>query len=318
MPNILLALDFGGTKHTAATLELGHPNWKEFKRIYSPPGADAIYDIHTMIEMAHSLLKGEMPAAIGVSFGGPVHAQTGIVRLSHHVPGWNDIALAKILTDEFNSPCCIDNDANVAALGEHLYGAGKGVNSLMYITVSTGVGGGIILNGEIWQGRDSMAGEIGHTVVDPQGPLCLCGKHGCIERFASGPYLAQNALGLLETHPHQGKILRELIRDKLDGLSGEIISVAAQRGDDIAQEVLRKAAWALGVGIGNVANLLNLHRFILGGGVTKTGSIFWDTIRQEARKIALPEINYEVSRAKLGDEAPLWGAVGLAKGLISF
>ncbi len=181
----ILALDFGGTKLAAATVKIGSREWLGYERRLSPPNADALSDVEIMRSLISSLLQGAKPAAIGVSFGGPVDGATGMVRLSHHVPGWENIPLKILLEDEFKAPTNINNDANVAALGEHRFGAGRGYDSLFYITISTGVGGGWILNSKPWQGASGMAGEIGHMVVDPNGPMCLCGKRGCIERLAS-------------------------------------------------------------------------------------------------------------------------------------
>jgi glucokinase len=207
----------------------------------------------------------------------------------------------------------VDNDANVAALGEHRFGAGKGYDSLLYITVSTGVGGGWILNNRIWHGAESMAGEIGHTVVEPAGPVCTCGKRGCLERLASGLYIAQRAREWLETQPGQGGILRSLTGDDLEAVTAKLVSQAAAQGDNLAWEALEVAARALGIAIGNAANLINPQRFILGGGVTKAGERFWETIRRVARETAMPEVHFDVVPAALGDDAPLWGAVVLAE-----
>ena len=310
---LFLVLDFGGTKHTAAVVAQGEREWRACRRVFSPPGADAAYDLATMRALAGELLAGEQPAAIGVSFGGPVDASTGTVRLSHHVPGWENTPLRAILEAEFGAPASVDNDANVAALGEHRFGAGQGTESLMYITVSTGVGGGWVLNGQPWRGAEGMAGEIGHTVVDPHGPLCLCGKRGCVERLASGPYIAQRAREWLETQPERGQVLRELAGHDLQAVTAQLVSQAAAQGDGLAWEALEVAAWALGVGIGNAANLVNPQRFILGGGVTKAGERFWEVVRRTARQTALPEVHFEVVPAALGDDAPLWGAVALAE-----
>jgi glucokinase len=313
MKRLWLALDFGGTKHTAAVLAQGSSSWHALERTFSPPNADADYDIQTMLALAEKVLAGDAPDAIGVSFGGPVDATTGTVRLSHHVPGWENTPLRKMLEAKFGAPARVDNDANVAALGEYRFGAGRGCTSLLYITVSTGVGGGWILNGQPWRGADGMAGEIGHTVVDPQGPICLCGKRGCVERLASGPYIAQQARDWLIERPNQGRILRELVSGDLEKITGKLISQAAAQGDELAWEILRTSAWALGVGIGNAANLVNPQRVVLGGGVTKSGERFWDVIRQTARKTALPEVMIDIVPAELGDDAPLWGAVALAE-----
>lgn len=326
-PACILALDFGGTKHTAATVSLERLaaihngdraalGWDQHRRAFSPPGADATYDIDTMLRLGRELLAGSPPAAVGVSFGGPVDADAGLVRLSHHVPGWENIPLARQLAQAFQAPACVDNDANIAALGEHRFGAGQGSEHLMYITVSTGVGGGWILNGRPWRGYESMAGEIGHTVIDPQGPVCLCGKRGCLERLASGPYMAQDARQEMEADPQAGPVLRQIVGGDLGNLSGVAIAQAAAQGDPLAGRLLDRSAWALGVAIGNAANLINPQRFILGGGVTKSGPRFWETIRHTARQTGLPEVHFDVLPAALGDDAPLWGAVALAEELL--
>jgi glucokinase len=295
-----------------------------------PINANADTDLEIMRSLIDSLLKGAKPDAIGVSFGGPVDATTGKVRLSHHVAGWENVPLGDLLEKEFGVPAGVDNDANVAALGEHRFGAGQGYDSLFYITVSTGVGGGWILNGQPWRGSEGMAGEIGHMVVDPSGPVCLCGKRGCVERLASGLYIAQDVREVLlneppsrsvsEGHRRQGRqggdILRELVGDNLELITGQVVSEAAAAGDNLAQEILYRAGWALGVSIGNVANLINPQRFVLGGGVTKAGEGFWDVLRKVARETALPEVNFEIVAAALGDDAPLWGAVALAEDVL--
>ena len=316
MTPLLLALDFGGTKHTAAVISPGQRQWQAHQRAFSPPNADASTDLKIMISLAHEVLAGEKPTAIGVSFGGPVDFTTGTVRLSHHIPGWENIELQRLLESEFGATASVDNDANVAALGEHRFGAGQGYNSLLYITVSTGVGGGWILNGQPWRGAGGMAGEIGHTVVDPNGPMCLCGKRGCVERLASGPYIAQQVKEWLQAESNQGKVLRTLVKDNVEDITAQLVSQAAEQGDNLASQALEQAGWALGVAIGNTANLINPQRFVLGGGVTKAGERFWEVVRRVARETALPEVDFEIVPATLGDDAPLWGAVALAENLL--
>lgn len=316
MTPLLLALDFGGTKLTAAVISPSSQQWQAHRRVFSPPHADANTDIKIMITLAREVLRGKQPTAIGVSFGGPVDFITGTVRLSHHVPGWENVELRSLLESEFNAPTSVDNDANVAALGEHRFGAGQGMSSLFYITVSTGVGGGWILNGKPWRGASGMAGEIGHTVVDPNGAICLCGKRGCVERFASGPYVAQQVKELLQRQTNQGQVLRNLVNNNLENITAKIVNQAAMQGDSLAIKALETAAWALGVGIGNTANLINPQSFILGGGVTKSGERFWQVVRRVARETALPEVDFEIVPAAFGDDAPLWGAVALAEDLL--
>lgn len=312
----ILAFDFGGTKLSAALVAADSvkaafmstspftavpPPWQAIRRVFSPPGADGTSDLATMIALGRELLAqatpaGEHLAAIGVSFGGPADATQGLVRLSHHVPGWEATPLQALLEAEFGVPVRLDNDANTAALGEYHLGAGQGHEHLFYVTVSTGVGGGWLLHGRIWRGVEGMAGEIGHTVADPHGPLCLCGKQGCVERLASGLNLAADYQA---AHPHVGRI------------TGQDVAQRAAQGDPLAQSLLQRSAWAIGVGLGQAANLINPHLFILGGGITKAGPDWWATVRQTARTIALPQITVNIVPAALGDDAPLWGAVML-------
>ncbi len=346
---LLLALDFGGTKLTAGLAVAGERGWRAHRMVPSPPGSNAQSDLEIMMGLARDLLaspprmssdpstklrtrfgvsrfgldepetpnpKLQTVYAVGVSFGGPVDAARGLVLRSHHVPGWEEVPLQQWLEERLGVPVAVDNDANAGALGEHRFGAGQGYDSLMYITVSTGVGGGWILNGRPWRGADGMAGEIGHTVADPDGPVCLCGKRGCVERLASGPYIAQRAREWLEAQPDRGHILRGLAGGDLEAITAKLVAQAAGQGDDLAWEALEIAAWGLGVGIGNAANLVNPRCFVLGGGVTKAGERFWEVMRRTARETALPEVHFEVIPAVLGDDAPLWGAVTLAEGLL--
>jgi glucokinase len=317
MAQLLLALDFGGTKHAAAVTAQGERRWREHRHVLSPPEADAARDLEIMRQLAREMLGKNQPAAIGVSFGGPVDAKSGTVHLSPHVPGWEDVPLARVLEDEFGAPVRVDNDANVAALGEYGFGAGQGKDSLLYITISTGVGGGWILSGQPWRGAGGMAGEIGHTVVEPDGPVCVCGRRGCLERLASGPSIAQRAREWLEAQPERGHALRALTGDDPEAITAELVSQAASQGDDLAWETLAVAARALGLAIGNAANLVNPQRFVLGGGVTKAGPRFWAEVRRVAREVALPQVCVDVVPAALGDDAPLWGAVALAEDLLT-
>ena len=308
-------MDYGGTKHTAGVLAVGTHDWLAHECVYSPPGANARYDQVTVIKLAYDLLartEGQL-VAIGVSFGGPVDSTEGVVRLSHHVPGWEDTPLRDQLQAEFRVPVAVDNDANVAALGEWRFGAGQGCTSLLYVTVSTGIGGGWVLNGKVYSGADGMAGEIGHVVVRPGGAECVCGKHGCLEVEACGRAIARKmrerlASGRhLHTAQHPGTA---------EPVTGESVARAAQQGDVLAQEVMDDVARMLGVGLGGAINLMNPQRIVLGGGVTKSGARWWRIVRETARYHALPQISVDIRPAALGDDAPLWGAVALAESLL--
>lgn len=298
----ILALDFGGTKLTAAVVdtdvfETNALEWAAHERFFSPHDTKAALEIEKMITMARMALKGEQPLAVGVSFGGPVDFETGTVVLSHHVPDWASKPLQQLLEAEFAVPVRVDNDANAAALGEWRFGSEKEVQDLFFITVSTGVGGGWILGGRPFRGHGRMAGEIGHTVVAPNGPLCLCGNRGCIERMASGPYLARDLVAAI------GR----------PGLTGKDVAELAEQGEPTAVHLLERSAWALGVGIGNTANLLNPQRFVIGGGVSKSGEKWWRILRETADETALSEVDFDIVPSTLGDDAPLWGAVALVE-----
>ena len=312
---LLLALDFGGTKLSAALAAVGERRWLALERVLSPPDARASSDLDTMLAMSRAMLAqtGGALAAVGVSFGGPVDATAGLVRLSHHVPGWENFPLRERLTEALGVPVKVDNDANVAALGEWRFGAGQGCQSLLYVTVSTGVGGGWILDGHIYHGADSMAGEIGHMLIQPDGPLCACGRRGCLEALASGPAIARRARELLVADPQAGAGLRTLVKGNLTAITARHVSLAAATGDPLARQVLDEAARALGIGIGNVVTLMNPQRVVVGGGVSKAGPGYFEVVRVTARANTLPGIRVDIVPAALGDDAPLWGAVALAE-----
>ena len=211
---MILGFDYGGTKNSCAAFVRdadGRYQLAGVERRASPPGADGAYDYETMCELARKLLGTSNPEAIGISFGGPVRASQGLVVLSHHVPGWENVPLVEKTAHEFHTRVVMDNDANVAALGEARFGAGQNCSSLMYITVSTGVGGGWVLDGEIYRGANELAGEIGHMVIDPHGPPCVCGRRGCVEQLACGPALPRQARERLHQEPERGAKLRGLI-----------------------------------------------------------------------------------------------------------
>jgi len=307
---LILALDYGGTKHSTALVAVGERAWLAHERVYSPPGADGNYDRATMLNMARSLLshtQGQL-VAIGVSFGGPVDAARGIVRLSHHVPGWEDTPLREQLQTGFGVPAAVDNDANVAALGEWKFGAGQDCASVLYVTVSTGIGGGWVLGGRIFGGADGMAGEIGHMVVRPGGMECVCGKRGCLEAEACGPAIVSKM--------QERSVGRHAARHADHPITGASVAQAALQGDALAQEVMDDAARMLGTGLGGAINLMNPERIVLGGGVTKSGERWWRTVRETARAHALPQMRADIQPAQLGDDAPLWGAVALGESLL--
>lgn len=319
---LILALDFGGTKLAAAVAQAAarvQPRWLGRRQQQVPPAADAGFHLSAMLTLARQLLSehsGSL-AAIGVSFGGPVDPSTGTVRASFHTSGWNDLPpLKQVLQSELGAPVALDNDANAGALGEWRYGAGQGCATLFYITISTGVGGGWIINRKLYQGANGLAGEIGHVVIDPNGPVCGCGRRGCLEALASGPAIARVARERLLADANAGTVLRRLAANDVDALTAEQVSRAASEGDELAQAVLLDAARALGIGIGHVFSVMNPERVVLGGGVTKAGEHYLTTVQRVARAHTLPEMTSEIVLSALGDDAPLWGAFALAQHLL--
>jgi len=315
---MLLLLDFGGTKLSAALARSGAKTWLAQRRFFTPANADGSCEYAKMLELAKSLLAeaGESAATIGVSFGGPVDAERGVVRLSHHVPGWENIPLADWLQSEFDAPAAIGNDANVAALGEFCFGAGQGCRNLLYVTVSTGIGGGWILDGRPYAGEEGMAGEIGHTLVQPDGLPCVCGRRGCLEAEACGPGIANRARLYLAKSGRRGERLLQLAEGNPEAITAKLVSQAAAAGDEFSRMVLLESAQRLGLGLANAINLMNPDCVILGGGVTKSGELWWQTVRQTANANTLPEISAHIIPAAFSDDAPLWGAMALAQNIL--
>ncbi len=330
---ILLALDYGGTKLSAALCERGAREWLARETIFLPRDKNARTEQAALLALARKMLVGKNPAAIGVSFGGPVDAERGIVLLSHHVAGWENIFLRDQLSAELRAPVVMDNDANVAAFGEYKFGAGSStpprrgfaqnatesarVSSMLYITVSTGVGGGWVIDGKIFRGADGVAGEIGHTLADPQGARCICGRRGCVEAMACGPAIARDARAELIAHPRAGARLRALIANDLNAVTAERVARAANDGDDLAQNILDAAARALGFGIGAAITLMNPARVVIGGGVAKAGERYFQVVTASAVANTLPQMRVDIVPAALGDDAPLWGAVALAEEMLA-
>jgi len=316
MKPILLALDFGGTKLAAATWRRRDAQDKEFAWVASvllSPTNDATADREVMLRICDEVLAGEAPAAVGVSFGGLVQQKQGKVVRSHHVRGWEGFPLKEWLENRFKVPVVVDNDANVAAFGEWQFGAGKGCETLLYVTVSTGVGGGWILGGQIYHGRDGLAGEIGHMPILKDGPLCTCGRRGCVEAFASGQAIARHASEIMAAQPAIETSLRTISGHDSMTLTAEAVAQAVAAGDKLATKILREAGEALGRGIACAISLMNPDRVVLGGGVTKAGAQYLRWVREETRLNLLPALTADIVLAVLGDEAPLWGAIALAE-----
>jgi glucokinase len=310
---VLLGLDVGGTKLTAGTALAGSDKLLARSQCPTPTGAGPRRMFEEMVRMARDLIGESTPAGVGISFGGPVDPTRGLVRTCYHLPGWEGIPLPCWAEREFGAPVLMDNDANAAALGEQYAGAGKGCDHLLHVNVGTGIGGGIILYGQVYQGATGTAGEIGHMVVQPNGPPCACGRRGCLEALASGPAIARAARERLACEPGRGLRLLSLARHNPEHITAEIVSDAAAQGDEVAQEILDSAARMLGLGIANAINLINPQRVTLGGGVVNIGLAWVDKVRAAARANAIAGCPVDIVPGALGDDSPLWGAIALAE-----
>jgi len=310
----VLGIDIGGTKTIAAVADdNGRIIAKE--RMHTPreQGPDAVL---SEIEFAGKLLLQEAELgreevkAIGIGCGGPLDRRRGIILTAPNLPGWDDLPLAEYFEKSFGAPAYLDNDVNLAALGEARRGAGKGVDDLAYFNIGTGIGGGIIIGGKLYRGCGN-AGEFGHQIIEPNGPTCLCGKRGCLESLASGTSIARRAKEYLAVH-WDSLIVR--MAGTVDKVTAESVAQAAREGDELAQRIWRETGEYLGLGVANVVNILNPRRVVLGGGVIEAGDLILDPVRQTVRERAMTQLaeDVQIVPGALSDQAGIIGAICLA------
>lgn len=258
--------------------------------------------------------KSESPVkACGISFGGPVDFPRQRVT-SLHSPGWESFPLADWAREAFGLPCQLDNDANAGALGEYRFGAGRGTQSIVYITLSTGIGGGLICDGKVFRGKDSMAGEIGHLPVSDSGVPCACGARGCLETFCSGTAIAQRGREWAIRRPEAAGRMLELSGGKVDEITSRAVVQAAAEGDVAASRILRETARWLSRALLTVIRIINPDKIILGGGVAQAGNILLDPVQECLDELGSPSIPYstQIVVAELGAYSALCGAAALA------
>lgn len=297
---MILSFDFGGTKLALGLVET--TSGSVLNRAACPTPSNARQSLEWMISNAQILLSASPAgsvAAIGVSFGGLVRDDLRTIEASHHVPGWESFQLAEVLESSLKLPARIANDADAAALGEYHFGAGRGVRNLLYVTASTGIGGGVIVNGMLHRGERALAGEIGHMILQPDGPLCPCGRRGCLEALASGRSIARR---MAERLANQGL--------SSEPITAKQVAEAAALGDPTANQVWAEAMRWLGIGIASAANLLNPGRVVVGGGLSRAGELLLKPVQAQFRQHALDQ-QTGIMLAALGDEANLLGAAAL-------
>lgn len=318
-PPLFLGLDVGGTKLAAGVAGAdGRLLSRDEVPAGAPDGPEAV--IQRLIELGDRVVdsSGASPSAIvatGVACGGPLDPVAGIVRDPPNLPGWHDVPLLARLRESLGDdlgerPLYLDNDANAAALGEHRYGAGRGVKHLVYLTISTGIGGGIVVDGRVVGGENGNAGEIGHMSVAHDGWPCHCGSRGCLEAFCSGTNIAARANARIAA----GETSR--LGEMAPGsVTARDVAEAARVGDPLAVRVWDETTTVLGAGVGNVINLMNPRLVILGGGVTRAGEQLLGPVRRIALQRAFPYLASvaDVVLAELGPDTGIMGAVALAQ-----
>jgi len=245
-------------------------------------------------------------AAIGVGVPGPVIAEKGTVMAPPIMPGWDRFPIRATLESKWGTAVTLNNDAELGALGEWAYGAGRGEKNLAFIKVGSGIGAGLIINQQIYGGTTGSAGEIGHLTVDENGPLCACGNHGCLEAFAGGHAIASQAKKLVSS----GK--RTLLSEKNpDSITARDVAEAARRGDLTAQEIIKRSGTFVGIAIAGLINLINPSTVIIGGGVAQVGDLMTASIRQAVheRSLRASEHSVRITTAMLGRRSSLMGAL---------
>ncbi len=223
-------------------------------------------------------------AGVGIAAPGAVDFSTGVCLYAPHHPHLKDVPLKKKFEQAFGVPCFVDHDFNCFVLSEQLFGYGKGLDSFICVLVGNGLAAGIVLHGEVYRGADSFAGEFGHTCIDPDGPLCACGNHGCLETLASGSAIA--AAALRELALNSGSAILTAARGDHSRITAETVAIAARQGDRLAREVYTRMGAVLGVGISNLINTFNPRCIILGGRVSKASELFLPACMETVRKRA--------------------------------
>ena len=306
-----IGIDIGGTNVKIAIVDSkGKIAFSESASTRAEMGYEfTIKNIINLIK--ESLTKSEVSinqvGGIGVGCPGQVDSTNGIVRALPNIPGWVNVPLAKILIDEFGLPAKIDNDVRVATLGEYKFGAGRGYENLVCITVGTGIGSGIIIDGRLVRGAGLSAGELGHMIVqEHNGEICGCGGTGCVEAVASGPAIVKQA----ELYLMTGKSTKFKEIAAGSKITPEIVAEAALQGDGVANRIFERTGYWIGIALSSVVNLLNPEVIIVGGGVAQAGDLLLDPIRETINKRAMKVAaeTVKVIPAQLGNSAGVVGA----------
>ena len=314
-----IGIDVGGTNVKIALVDdNGKIIYSNSVPTYAKMGYE--YTVNNIKQAIKDLMKetNSTPSdieGIGFDFPGQVDCKTGVVKLAPNIPGWVNVPIAQMIEDEFHIPTRIDNDVRCAALGELKFGAGKGCENFICITVGTGIGSGIVINGKVVRGATNAAGELGHIKLQMNGgPICGCGDTGCLEAFASGPAI----VAMAQEYIKGGKStkFREMAAVEGGEITPYMVAKAAEEGDPVAKRIFEIVGEYIGIGLTSVINLLNPERVIIGGGVAESGELLLGPIRKTIKERAMVVAGnaVEIVPAQLGNSAGVIGASMLIEG----
>ena len=321
MKTYVVGIDIGGTKlATVVADSTGQILSKVRKPTLAEKGPE--YALQLLFEMVRESieqagLQQASISAIGVSCGGPLDTKTGVIYSPPNLPGWDALPLKAQLESEFQIPVTIENDANASALAEFRFGGGRGYGAVLYMTMSTGIGGGIVIDGQIYHGANDSAGEVGHQILLPDGPRCGCGKRGCLEALCSGPAIARRAQAAIQAQRAEGKAsattLLNLAGGHIEDVKSEYVLAAARTGDALALQLVDETAYYMGWGIANLVNILNPDIVLLGTIAIAAGDLLINPIRKTVSEFAMtrPAEAVKIEPAQLGDALGDLAAIAL-------
>ena len=317
MPNendICITIDLGGTKMRVALINRAGVL---LAREDSLTGADqgreqTLERLTKIITQLIPYTEGRKLVGIGASVAGSIDPYTAIMHNANNLPGWDGFSLKPMLEETFRIPVWALNDATLGAIGEHVYGIGKGLQNLIYVTVSTGIGGGIIINGNPIIGHRGSAGEIGHMSIDRNGPVCKCGNVGCLETLASGTAIANRAIEGLGQG--QKSMLQDIVNGDLSKITAAMVMRTASQFDSFAMELVDQFAKNLAIGLVNLLHIFDPQIIILGGGVSQSYSIYSAVLSKAMHTNTMPHLREHINvvPSVLGDDVSLLGAASLA------
>jgi glucokinase len=313
--NLAVGVDIGGTKVAAGVVDEDGAVLARARRLTPSKSKEAAAVEATIVEVVQELQATYDIVAVGIGAAGFVDAARARVRFAPHL-AWRDEPLRDALTGVLGLPVVVENDANAAAWAEWRFGAGRGESHLVCVTLGTGIGGGMVIEGVPQRGRYGMAGEFGHMVVVPDGRRCECGNRGCLEQYASGNVLGREARELARAGSPVTVSLLERVEGDVEALVGPVVTEAAREGDPCAVELFDDVGRWLGVGLANLAAALDPGTFVIGGGVSEAGELLLGPARESFRRTLTGRGYRPVARivpAAFGPEAGLVGAADLAR-----